>query len=104
MSVIEMDSKIKELRELCRMADELAAEIDALQDSIKAEMTARNVDTLAGSNWRVTWKNVTSNPSGYFGTEKGPPRCGRAVHEADHRLPVRAGVKKPAIPAGQSCG
>ncbi len=61
MSVIEMDSKIKELRELRRMADELAAEIEALQDSIKAEMTARDVDTLSGSDWCVTWKNVTSN-------------------------------------------
>ena len=28
MSINEMDSKIKELRELRRMADELAAEID----------------------------------------------------------------------------
>ena len=36
-----MDSKIKELRELRRMADELAAEIEAIQDAIKAEMTAR---------------------------------------------------------------
>ena len=61
MSTIEMDSKIKELRELRRMADELQAEIDSLQDTIKAEMTARDVDTLAGTDWRVTWKNVTSN-------------------------------------------
>ena len=61
MSTIEMDSKIKELRELRRMADELQAEIDSLQDTIQAEMTARDVDTLAGTDWRVTWKNVTSN-------------------------------------------
>lgn len=61
MSIIEMDSKIKELRELRRMADELQAEIDSLQDTIKAEMTARDVDTLAGTDWRVTWKPVTSN-------------------------------------------
>ena len=61
MSVIEMDGKIKELRELRRMAEELQAEIDSLQDTIKAEMTARNVDTLAGTDWRVTWKNVVSN-------------------------------------------
>ena len=61
MSIIEMDSKIKELWELRRMADELQAEIDSLQDTIKAEMTARDVDTLAGTDWRVTWKNVTSN-------------------------------------------
>ena len=61
MSIIEMDSKIKELQELRRMAEELQAEIDSLQDTIKAEMTARDVDTLAGTDWRVTWKNVTSN-------------------------------------------
>ena len=61
MSIIEMDSKIKELQELRRMAEELQAEIDSLQDTIKAEMTARNTDTLAGTDWRVTWKNVTSN-------------------------------------------
>ena len=61
MSVIEMDGKIKELRELRRMADELQAEIDSLQDTIKAEMTARNVDTLAGTDWRGTWKNGVSN-------------------------------------------
>ncbi len=50
MSTIEMDSKIKELRELRRMADELQAEIDSLQDSIKAELTARNVDALTGTD------------------------------------------------------
>ncbi len=61
MSTIEMDSKIKELRELRRMADEIQAEIDSLQDSIKAELTARNVDTLTGTDWRVTWKTVTSS-------------------------------------------
>ncbi len=61
MSINEMNGKIKELRELRRMADELQAEIDSLTDSIKAEMTARNVDTLDGSDWRVTWKNVTSS-------------------------------------------
>lgn len=61
MSTIEMDSKVKELRELRRMADELAGEIEALQDSIKAEMTAKAVDELTGTDWRVTWKAVTSS-------------------------------------------
>ena len=60
MSANEMESKIKELRELRRMADEIAAEIETLQDAIKSEMTARNTDTLTGANWKVTWKAVTS--------------------------------------------
>ncbi len=61
MSIIEMDSKIKELREFRRMADELQSEIDVLQDAIKAEMIALGVDTLNGTDWKVTWKAVTSN-------------------------------------------
>lgn len=61
MSIIEMDSKIKELRELRRMADELAGEIEAIQDEIKAHMTAQDADTLTGSDWKITWKAVTSN-------------------------------------------
>ncbi len=61
MGTIELDSKIKELRELRRMADELQQEIDGITDSIKAEMTARNVDTLTGADWKATWKTVTSS-------------------------------------------
>lgn len=61
MSIDVMNAKVKELRELRRMADELAAEIEAIQDSIKAEMTARAVDTLTGIDWKISWKVVTSN-------------------------------------------
>ena len=60
MSTNEMESKIKELRELRRMADEIAAEIETLQDAIKSEMTSRNTDTLKVTDWKVTWKAVTS--------------------------------------------
>mgnify|MGYP004530848379 FL=1 len=61
MSINEMDSKIKELRELRRMADELAAEMETIQDSIKAHMDAAGVDTISGTDWRVTYKAVTSS-------------------------------------------
>ena len=61
MGTIELDSKIKELRELRRMAEELQQEIDGITDTIKAEMTARNVDTLSGTDWKATGKEVTSN-------------------------------------------
>ncbi len=52
---------VKELRELKRMQDELTAEIEAVQDAIKAEMTARDTDTLTGNDWKVTWKAGTSS-------------------------------------------
>ena len=61
MSINEMDSKVKELRELRRMADELAAEIEAAQDAIKAHMTAIDADTLSGVDYKITWKSVTSS-------------------------------------------
>ena len=61
MSNIEMQSKVNELRELRRMADELEAEISAVQDSIKAHMTAQGVDELNGTDYRITWKEVTSS-------------------------------------------
>lgn len=60
MSIDMMNGKIKELRELRRMADELAGEIEAIQDEIKAHMTEQNTDTLTGVDWKVTWKAVTS--------------------------------------------
>lgn len=61
MSINEMDSKIKELRELRRMADELAAEIESITDSIKASMDVQGVDTINGTDWKVTYKAVTSS-------------------------------------------
>lgn len=38
MSRTELNAKIKELRELRRMADELAAEIETITDTVKQEM------------------------------------------------------------------
>ena len=61
MSINDMDSKIKELRELRRMADELTAEMESITDSIKRHMDAEGVDTLNGTDWKVTYKAVTSS-------------------------------------------
>lgn len=61
MSVDEMDKKVKELRELRRMQDELTAEIEAIQDTLKGHMDAHGMDTLLGFDWRITWKPVTSS-------------------------------------------
>ena len=61
MSIDMMNAKIKELRELNRMQDELAAEIESIQDEIKSQMTAQDTDTLTGVDWKVTWKAVTSS-------------------------------------------
>ena len=61
MSMSEMESRVNELRELRRMADELACEIAALEDSLKAYMAANGADELHGPTFRITWKEVTSS-------------------------------------------
>ena len=61
LSINEMDSKRKELRELRRTTDELAGEIESITDSIKAHMDAEGVYTISGTDWKVTYKAVTSS-------------------------------------------
>ena len=60
MSKNEMTSKVRELKELKAMADELAAEITAIEDSIKADMTAQGVEELTVDVFTVRYKTVTS--------------------------------------------
>ena len=61
MSIMEIESKLQELQELKRMAEELGEEISAAEDLLKAEMTSRNVDTLTAGAFRVTWKLIESS-------------------------------------------
>ena len=60
MATNEIIRKLNELSELRRMADELTAEIEAIQDEIKAHMTEADTDTLTAGAFKVTWKAVTS--------------------------------------------
>ena len=60
MATNEIISKLNELSELRRMADELNAEIEAIQDAIKAHMTEAETDTITAGAFKVTWKPVTS--------------------------------------------
>lgn len=61
MNRIELQTKVNNLRELRRMADELESEISAIQDAIKDYMTGAGVDELTGTDFRITWKTVTSS-------------------------------------------
>lgn len=75
---MNVDTTVKELRELKRLAEELQAEIDAAQDAIKAEMTAQAVDTLSGADWKVTWKEVTSSRLDTMALKKALPDVAQA--------------------------
>ena len=60
MATNELISKLNDLAQLRRMADDLDAEITAIQDEIKAHMAAAQTDTLTAGAFRVVWKSVTS--------------------------------------------
>ena len=61
MSMNELESKVAELRELRRMQEELAAEIAATEDTLKAYMAENDTDTLHGPSFKITYKEVTSS-------------------------------------------
>jgi predicted phage-related endonuclease len=58
MNTIELNQRVQELRELRRMADELSAEMEGIQDEIKAHMTAQGVEELSGTDFKISWKEV----------------------------------------------
>lgn len=58
MNTLELEKAARELQELRRMRDELDAEVEALEGTIKAAMGDRE-QIIAGA-YKITWKLVTS--------------------------------------------
>lgn len=61
MTLKEIENKIKEYKELQRMADELSAEMEAIKDELKAEFEKEHTDTIITNTYKATYKSVTSN-------------------------------------------
>ena len=61
MSKKDLASKVRELKELKQMAEELEAEITTIEDEIKAEMTAQNVEEMNVDVFKIRWTTVNSN-------------------------------------------
>ena len=59
MSKHELESKIRELRQLQALIDEAQAEAEAIRDTIKAHMGAS--EELFAGEYKVTWKSVKSS-------------------------------------------
>ena len=63
MSIYEIDAKVKELKELRDMEAEVKSSIAAIEDSLKAEMLAKNPDVLSGKDYLITWQTIITNRS-----------------------------------------
>jgi len=61
MSANELTSKVRELKELKAMAEELQAEISTIEDILKAELTARGTEEMTVDVFKVRYTTVKSN-------------------------------------------
>ena len=57
MNIMELEKAVRELQELRRMREELDAEVEALEDAIKAAMGER--EQIVAGSYKITWKLVT---------------------------------------------
>lgn len=78
MNVDTMNEKVRELRELRRMQEELTAEIETIQDELKGHMDRCGMDTLLGMDWKITWKVVTSKRLDATALRKAMPDVAQA--------------------------
>ena len=58
MSINELESKCRELRQLQSLIDEAQAEADSIRDAIKAAMG--DAESVQAGEYKITWKAVTS--------------------------------------------
>lgn len=58
---MDINKLFAELAQYNRLAEETAAIIDGLKDTIKAYMTENGIDTLSGDEHKATYKSVTSS-------------------------------------------
>jgi predicted phage-related endonuclease len=61
MTTTELTTTVRNLKDLMNMKEELEAEIAAAQDTIKAELTARDIDEMVVDVFKVRWTKVISN-------------------------------------------
>ena len=61
MSTNEMTNTVRELKDLKAFAEQIADEIAALEDKIKAEMTTRNTEELTVDVFKIRWTTVQSS-------------------------------------------
>lgn len=60
MATNEIITKQNELADLRKMAEDLNAEIEAIQDELKAHMIEAETDTITAGPYKVSWKAIAS--------------------------------------------
>lgn len=58
---MDINAIMAELAQYNRMAEEIAATVDGLKDTIKKYMEENQIETLTGAEHKATYKTVTSS-------------------------------------------
>lgn len=58
---MDINAIMAELAQYTRMAEEIAATVDGLKDTIKKYMEENQLETLTGNEHKATYKTVTSS-------------------------------------------
>ena len=58
MSTSEIESKVRELRQLQALIEEAQAEAESIKDAIKAAMGSQ--EAVQAGEYRISWKSVTT--------------------------------------------
>lgn len=61
MSTNDLQNKVIELKDLKAMADELQAEITAIEDELKTECIRQGTEELQAGIFKIRYKTVSSN-------------------------------------------
>lgn len=61
MSTNEITSKIRRLKKLQTKAADIEAEIKAIQDELKSELIAADVDEMNAGIFRISYKEIVNN-------------------------------------------
>lgn len=56
-----LNALMKEIAEYTRLAEEVGATLDSLKDTLKKHMEENGLDSIAGSEHKVSYKAVTSS-------------------------------------------
>ena len=76
MSMNEIESKVRELRQLQRLIEEAQEEAEAIKDALKAYMG--NSEELLAGEYKVTWKAVKSSTIDTTALRKALPDVAQA--------------------------
>lgn len=61
MTIQEIENKIKEYKELQRLAEELSAEMEAIKDELKSEFEREHTEEIKTDLFKVSYKTIVSN-------------------------------------------